>query len=85
MEPIISPILIYLIDISPNIQCLCNLLACVTISFTVVVTTIWLITKLSVFDEDDKQYTARLCLKIIKYSLIFAVILVVIASLIPSK
>ena len=86
MNPIISPILIYLIGISSNIQWLCNLLAGVAIAFAVVATTIYLVNELDAYGyDDDKRYTTRLCLKIIKYSLIYAVILGVIASLIPSK
>ena len=86
MNPIISPILIYLIGISSNIQWLCNLLAGVAISFTVVATTIYLVNEIDVYGyDDDKQDTVRLCRKIIKYSIIYAVILGVIASLIPSK
>lgn len=86
MEPIISPVLIYLIGISSNIQWLCNLLAGVAISFAVVATTIYLVNEIAVYGyDDDKQDTVRLCRKIIKYSLIYAVILGIIASLIPSK
>ena len=86
MNPIISPILIYLIGISSNIQWLCNLLAGVAIAFAVVATTIYLVNELDAYGyDDDKRYTTRLCRKIIKYSLIHAVILGVIASLIPSK
>ena len=85
MNPIISPVLIYLIGISSNIQWLCNLLAGVAISFAVVASAICLINEVAVYEDDDKQDTVRLCIKIIKYSLIYAVILGVIASLIPSK
>lgn len=85
MEPIISPVFIYLIGISSNIQCLCNLLAGVAISFAVVASVICLVNAVDAYGDDDNQYTVRLCLKIIKYSLIYAVILGVIASLIPSK
>ena len=86
MNPIISPILIYLIGISSNIQWLCNLLAGIAVSFAVVATTIYLVNEIDAYGyDDDKQDTVRLCRKIIKYSLIYAVILGVIASLIPSK
>ena len=85
MNPIISPVLIYLIGISSNIQWLCNSLAGLAVSFAVVASAICLINEVAVYDDDDKRYTTRLCLKIIKYSLIYAVILGVIASLIPSK
>ena len=85
MNPIISPVLIYLIGISSNIQWLCNLLAGVAISFAVVASVICLVNEVAVYEDDDKQDTVRLCIKIIKYSLIYAVILGVIASLIPSK
>ena len=85
MNPIISPVLIYLIGISSNIQWLCILLAGLAISLAVVASVIWLISEVEIYDDEDKQYTVRLCLKIIKYSLIYAVILGVIASLIPSK
>lgn len=85
MEPIISPVFIYLIGISSNIQWLCNLLAGVAIAFAVVVSVICLVNEVDAYGDDDNQYTVRLCLKIIKYSLIGAVILGVIASLIPSK
>ena len=86
MNPIISPILIYLIGISSNIQWLCNLLAGIAISFAVVATTIYLVNEIDAYGyDDDKQDTVRLCRKIIKYSIIYAVILGVIASLIPSK
>ena len=86
MNPIISPVLIYLIGISSNIQWLCNSLAGLAVSFAVVASVICLIYEVAVYhDDDDERYTTRLCLKIIKYSLIYAVILGVIASLIPSK
>ena len=86
MNPIISPVLIYLIGISSNIQWLCNLLAGIAISFAVVATTIYLVNEIDAYGhDDDTQDTVRLCRKIIKYSLIYAVILGVIASLIPSK
>ena len=86
MNPIISPILIYLIGISSNIQWLCNLLAGIAISFAVVATTVYLVNTIdSDGYADDTQDTVRLYRKIIKYSLIYALILGVIASLIPSK
>ena len=85
MEPIISPVFIYLIGISSNIQWLCNLLAGVATSFAVVASVICLVNEVDAYGDDDNKYTVRLCLKIIKYSLIYAVILGVIASLIPSK
>ena len=86
MNPIISPVLIYLIGISSNIQWICNLLAGVAISFAVVATTIYLVAEIDAYGyDDDKQNTVRLCRKTIKYSIIYAVILGVIASLIPSK
>lgn len=85
MNPIISPVLIYLIGISSNIQWLCNSLAGLAISFAVVASVTCLINEVAVYEDDDKRYTTRLCIKIIKYSLIYAVILGVIASLIPSK
>ena len=85
MNPIISPVLIYLIGISSNIQWLCNSLAGLAISFAVIASVICLINEVAVYGDDDSRYTTRLCLKIIKYSLIYAVILGVIASLIPSK
>ncbi len=85
MNPIISPVLIYLIGISSNIQWLCNSLAGLAISFAVVASVICLVNEVAVYEDDDRRYTTRLCIKIIKYSLIYAVILGVIASLIPSK
>ena len=86
MEPIISPVLIYLIGISSHIQWLCNLLAGVAIAFAVVATTIYLVAEIDAYGyDDDKQNTIQLCRKTIKYSIIYAVILGVIASLIPSK
>ena len=85
MNPIISPVLIYIIGISSNIQWLCNLLAGIAVSFAVVASAICLINEVALYGDDDERGTTRLCLKIIKYSLIYAVILGVIASLIPSK
>lgn len=86
MEPIISPVLIYLIGISSNVQWLCNLLTGVAISFAVVAAVIYLVNEIDAYGyDDDTQDTVRLCRKIIKYSLVCAVILGVIASLIPSK
>ena len=85
MNPIISPVLIYLIGISSNIQWLCHLLAGVAISFAVVAAAIYLVNRIEAGGDDDAQHTLRLCLKVIKYSLIYAVILGVIASLIPNK
>ena len=85
MNPIISPVLIYLIGISSNIQWLCNLLAGVAIGVAVVASVICLVNEVTIYEDDGTQYTVRLCIKIIKYSLIYAVILGVIASLIPSK
>ena len=85
MNPIISPVLIYLIGISSNIQWLCNSLAVIAISFVVIASVVCLINVVEGYGDDDTRYTTRLCLKIIKYSLIYAVILGVIASLIPSK
>ena len=85
MNPIISPVLIYLIGISSNIQWLCNLLAGLAISFAVIASVYCLVNEVTVYDDDDKRYTTRLCIKIIKYSLIYAAILGVISALIPSK
>ena len=85
MEPIISPVSIYLIGISSNVQLLCNVLASVAISFAVIASVIYLFVGIDAYDYDDTQYTARLCRKIIKNSFVCAVISGVIASLIPSK
>ena len=85
MEPIISPVLIYLIGISSNVQSLCNVLAIVAILFAIMPSVIYLFVMTDACGYDDTQYTERLCGKIIKNSLICAVISGVIASLIPSK
>lgn len=86
MEPIISPVSIYLIGISSNVQLLCSLLAGVALSFTVVATVIYLVHEIDTYGyNDDTPDTVRLCRKIIKYSIACAVTLGVISALIPSK
>lgn len=86
MEPIISPVLIYLIGVSSNVQWLCSLLASVAIAFAILTSVIYFVNEMDAYGyDDDTRYSVRLCRKIIKYSLICAVILGIIASLIPSK
>ena len=85
MEPIISPVLIYLIGISSDVKFLCNRLICAAISFGITATMVYLFVEIEAGGDDDVQHTLRLCLKIIKYSIVCAVILGVIETLIPSK
>lgn len=85
MEPIISPVLIYLIGVSSNVQWLCSLLASVAIAFAILTSVIYFVNEMDAYGYDDDTRYVRLCRKIIKYSLICAVILGIIASLIPSK
>ena len=85
MEPIISPVLIYLIGISSNIKLLCNSSIAAAISFAVSAALVYLFMLIEGCGDDDTQHTLRLCLKIFKYSLVCAVILGVIVTLIPSK
>lgn len=85
MEPIISPVFIYLIGISSSVQWLFSLFAAISISFVVVASAVYLFTLADMYSDDDTQHTIMLCSKIIKYGVICAVTLGVIAALIPSK
>ena len=85
MEPIISPVFIYLIGISSSVQWLFSLFAAISISFVVVVSAVYLFTLADMYSDDDTQHTIMLCSKIIKYGVICAVTSGVIAALIPSK
>ena len=84
MEPIISPVLIYLIGISSNIKLLCNSLIAAAISFAVAAALVYLFIGTEEFGDDDTQHALQLCLKIFTYSLVCAVIFGVIVKLIPS-
>ena len=66
-------------------RCHVNLLSGVAISFAVSAALDYLFIGTEDCGDDDTRYSVRLCRKIIKYSLICAVILGIIASLIPSK
>ena len=85
MEPIISPVLIYLIGISSSVKWLFSLFTAISISFAVVASAVYLFTLVDMYSDDDTQHTIMLCSKIIKYGVICAVILCVIETLIPSK
>lgn len=85
MEPIISPVLIYLIGISSNVQLLCNLLASVAVALAILTIAIYFDVKMDTYYDDDTQNTLQLCRKIIKYSIVCALTLGVISALIPSK
>ena len=89
MEPIISPVFIYLIGISSNVQWLFNLLATICSLFAVVALAIYLASTTTITysktDEEHEECVQCRCVKVLKYSLSCAVILVCIAALIPSK
>lgn len=89
MEPIISPVFIYLIGISSNIQWLFNSLAAVCALFATVALAIYLASNTTITyskDEEEREENVQCrCVKVLKYSLSCAVILMCIAALIPSK
>lgn len=89
MEPIISPVLIYLIGISSNIQFLFNSLAAVCVIFAVIALAVYLASNTTITyskeDEEREVSVQSRCIKVLKYSVSCAVILVCIAALIPSK
>ena len=85
MEPIISPVFIYLIGISSSVQWLFSLFTAISISFVFVASTVYLFTLADMYSDDDIPHTIMLCSKIIKYGAICAVASGVIATLIPSK
>ena len=85
MNPIISPVLIYLIGISSSIQWLFSLFTVISISCVFVATLIYLFTVADMYSDDDTPHYIMLCSKIIKYGVICTVTFGVIASLIPSK
>lgn len=89
MEPIISPVFIYLIGISSSIQFLFNTIAIVCVTFAIIACAIYLASNTTItYNKDDEIHEANVqcrCLKILKYSLLCAVTLSCIAALIPSK
>lgn len=85
MEPIISPVFIYLIGISSSVQCLFSFFTYISISFVFVAVAVYFFTSVDMYSDDDMQHTIMLCSKVIKYGLICAVTSGVIAVLIPSK
>ena len=89
MEPIISPVFIYLIGISSNIQFLFNSLAVMCVMFAVIALAIWLASNTTItYNKEDEEHEANVqhrCIKVLKYSVPCAVILVCMAALIPSK
>lgn len=86
MEPIISPIFIYLIGISSNVQWLLNLFAGVSAAFVLMAGAIYLAAATDVYsDEDSTHNTMSKCVKVGKYGLLCCVIAGILASLIPSK
>ena len=85
MEPIISPVFIYLIGISSSVQWLFSLFAGISTSFVFVAALVCLLTSVDMYSDDDTEHTIMLCIKIIKYGAICAVASGVIATLIPSK
>lgn len=89
MEPIISPVFIYLIGISSNIQWLFNSLAVICALFAVVALAIWLASHTTItYNKEDEDHEANVqnsCVKVFKYSLSGVAILMCISALIPSK
>lgn len=72
MEPIVSPVLVYLIGTVGNLKALCFLVS--------VCTWVWIILMYATsIAEDDKELRPK------KYVLILAVILLLLTILIPSK
>lgn len=86
MEPIISPVFIYLIGISSNVQWLLNLFAIVSATIVLVSAAIYLASATDVWSDDDSIHnTMRKCIKAGKYGLICCVIAGMLGALIPSK
>lgn len=86
MEPIISPVFIYLIGISANVQWLLNLFAITSATITLISSSIYLAAATDVWsDSDSTNNTMRKCIKVGKYSLICGVIAGILGALIPSK
>ena len=86
MEPIISPIFIYLIGISSNVQWLLNLFAGVSAAFVLVAGAIYLAAATDIYsDEASTHNTMSQCVKVGKYALICGVIVGILGALIPSK
>lgn len=89
MEPIISPVLIYLIGISSSVQYFFYSLSAVAATFTVVALAIYLASNTTITyskdDEEQESNVRRKCVKTLKYSLIWIIIFTGIATLIPSK
>lgn len=89
MEPIISPVFIYLIGISSNVQWLFSSLAAICALFAVVALAIWFASNTTItYNKEDEDHEANVqsrCEKVFKYSLSGAVISLCIAALIPSK
>lgn len=86
MEPIISPVFIYLIGISSNVQWLLNLFAIVSATIVLISASIYLAAATDVWsDNDSTSNTMRKCVKAGKYGLICCVIAGMLGALIPSK
>lgn len=86
MEPIISPVFIYLIGISSNVQWLLNLFAIVSATIVLVSAAIYLASATDVWSDSDSIHnTMRKCTKAGKYGLICCVIAGMLGALIPSK
>lgn len=86
MEPIISPVFIYLIGISSNAQWLLNLFAIVSATIVLISASIYLSAATDVWSDNDSiNNTMRKCVKAGKYSLICCVIAGMLGALIPSK
>lgn len=89
MEPIISPVLIYLIGISSSVQYFFYSLSAVAAIFAVVALAIYLASSTTITyskdEEEQESNVRRECVKTLKYSLIWIIIFACIAILIPSK
>lgn len=89
MEPIISPVLIYLIGISSSVQYLFYSLSAVAAIFGVVALAIYLASSTTItYSKDDEERESdvrRKCVKTLKYSLVWIIVFAGIATLIPSK
>lgn len=86
MEPILSPVFIYLIGISSNVQWLLNLFAIVSATIVFISASIYLAAATDVWsDNDSTSNTMRKCVKAGKCGLICCVIAGMLGALIPSK
>lgn len=86
MEPIISPVFIYLIGISSNVQWLLNLLVGLSAAFVLVAAAIYLASATDVYSNEASIHnTMSKCVKVGKYGLLCFVITGILGALIPSK